>query len=169
MEYSKRNGFTLVELLIVIGILGFLSVAMAVTFSVVTKTSTLAAGQNMALSQVHLAGSWISRDVQNALKGSVANTTGLCSMTCFVLNGQTFSSENVTVTYTINNGILTRISQVGANSPSVNNVAQYIDSSGTSFTCENVTENKYFKLIVKANYNGSTFEKVYKIKQVLSP
>ena len=168
MGYGKQNGFTLVELLVVLAILGFLSAAMAMTFNVVTKTSTMAAGQNMALNQVHLAGSWISRDVRNAIEGTVDNTTPLlCKMECYGWNGTTFRTENVTITYSIDsNRILKRTSTVGGSY----DVARFIDSTGTTFTCENSTENKYFKLTVKANYNnGSIFEKVYKIKQVLTP
>lgn len=169
MRRGKQNGFTLIELLVVIAILGFLSAAMAMTFSVVSTTSTMAAGQNMALSQVHLAGNWISKDVQSAITGSVNNTTGLCSMKCYIINTTTFSTENMTVTYNINSGVLTRTSQVGTNSPIEIMAARYIDSTGTTFTCENSTENKFFKLVVKSNYNNSTFQKVYEIKQVLTP
>jgi len=170
MGYGKQSGFTLVELLVVIAIVGFLGVIMTMAFSAVTKTSTLASGQNMALNQVHLAGSWISRDVRNAITGTVKNTTGLCTMICSKWNGTSFSTtENETITYSISDHILTRTSKVGVKPATNVDVAKYIDATGTTFTCENVTENKYFKLTVKADYEGSVFNKVYMIKQVLTP
>jgi prepilin-type N-terminal cleavage/methylation domain-containing protein len=169
MGNGKQKGFTLIELLVVISIIGFLSAAIAMTFAVVSRTSAMAMSENRVLSQVHLAGNWITRDVQNAIKGTVVNTPGLCSMQCYVLNGDIFSAENATVSYTIDNGILNRTSRVGSSSARTVQVAQFIDASKTTFTCENITENKYFQLKVRASYSNSTFEKVYKIKQVLTP
>ncbi len=170
MGYKKQNGFTLVELLVIIGILGFLSAAIAMTFSVVTRTSTMAMGQTRALSQVNQAGSWISRDVENAVASTVQPTTGniLCSMQSSVWNGSTFGAENIT--YMINNGVLTRTSQLGINPANTINVAQFIEGPSadtTYFSSENTT-NKYFVLTVKANYNNSVFTRVYKMKQVLT-
>jgi prepilin-type N-terminal cleavage/methylation domain-containing protein len=171
VEYGKQRGFTLLELLVVLAILGFLSAAMAMTFSVVTMTSTMAAGQNMALSQVNLAGNWITRDVRGAF-GTVNNTTGntLCAMQCYVWNGTTFSTDNVTITYTINNGILKRTSQVTGNSASENDIARFIvgPTPGTTYFVSENSSTKYYKLTVKADYNGSNFEKIYKIKQVIT-
>jgi len=181
MGYSKQNGFTLIELLVVIAIVGVLSAAVAMTFGIVTTVSTTAMGQNRALSQVHMAGSWISRDVQNAKAGKELKTTAelqatdnkaLCFMQCSVWDSsaQSFKTYADNVTYRIDNGILTRTSQPengGAFTQAT--IAHYIEGpseTSTYFSPENST-NKYFILTVTANYNGSSFEKVYKINKVL--
>lgn len=182
MGDKKQNGFTLVELLVVIAILGFISAAIAMTFGMVTTVSTTAMGQNQALSEVHMAGSWISRDVQAAKTGKIVKTTAdlqatdskvLCFIQCSVWDSSAKSFKLYTdnVTYRIDNGILTRTSQPengGAIAQAT--IARFIVGPGpttTYFSSENIT-NKYFILTVKSNYNNSSFEKVYKIKSVVN-
>jgi prepilin-type N-terminal cleavage/methylation domain-containing protein len=165
MVYKKQNGFTLVELLVSLAILGFVSAAMAMTFDVVTKTSTVAMGQNRALSEVHTAGSWISRDVVSSLANTVQPTSGntLCSMQSYVWNSSTQAFELPVIKYQIINGILTR--KIGSN-PALQ-VAQFIDGAATTFTCADNTT-KYFTLTVRSEYNGTSVTEVYKMKQVLT-
>ncbi len=165
MRYKAEGGFTLVELLVVIGILGFLSAAMVMTFGVITKTSSTAAGQNMALSEVHMAGNWISRDVVNAIAHTVQPTAGgtLCSMQTYAWNSSTGIFDQLAVIYVIADGILTR--QVGSD-PAIQ-VARYIVPAATTFTCED-NATRYFRLTVRAEYNGTGVTEVYRIKQVLT-
>jgi prepilin-type N-terminal cleavage/methylation domain-containing protein len=165
MCYKKQSGFTLVELLVAMAILGFVSAAMAMTIGVVTKTSTTAVGQSMALSEVRMAGSWITRDVVSAVANTVQPTAGgtLCSMQSYAWNSSTHTFDQPVLTYMLTNGVLTR--QVGS-APAVP-VAQFIDGTATTFTCED-NATKYFKLTVKADYNGTGVTEVYKMKQVLT-
>jgi len=181
MGYGKQSGFTLIELLVVIAILGFLSAAIAMTFGMVTTVSTTAMGQNQALSEVHMAGSWISRDVQAAKTGKEVKTTvelaatdnkTLCFMQCSVWDSSAkiFKQYTDNVTYRIDNGILTRTSQPeNGGAIAQTTIARFIEGPSettTFFSSENIT-NKYFILKVKSNYNNSSFEKVYKIKKVV--
>jgi prepilin-type N-terminal cleavage/methylation domain-containing protein len=173
MGYRKQNGFTLIELLVTMAILGFVSAAMAMTFSVVTKVSTEAMGQNQALTEVHMAGSWISRDVQNAKTGKELKTTAelqatdnkaLCFMQCSVWDSAAKSFKQYTdnITYRIDNGMLIRTNQPeNGGTITQTTIAHYIEGPSenvTYFAPENITT-KYFILTVTANYNNSTFGK----------
>lgn len=181
MVYSKQNGFTLIELLVVIALLSFISAAVTMTFSVVTKVSTEAMGQNQALTEVHMVGSWISRDVQAGKPSRKVWTTenlttidnkALCFMQCSVWDSANaeFRTEADNVTYRIDNHILTRTSQP-ENGGAITQIAiaHFIEGPSettTFFSAEN-DGNVYYVLTVKSNYNNSSFEKVYKIKRVV--
>lgn len=163
MCYRKQSGFTLVELLVVMGIIGVLSGALAMTFGLVMKTSAMAMEQNSALNQVHMAGSWISRDIKNAY-AFPESTTDLCSMNC--REGASF--DNYTITYKIEDSVLMRTRQkldpVGA--PETIIVARSIDADHTSFIAAISTEN-YYRLTVTAYNNQSNSDnitRIYKLK-----
>ena len=171
MADKQQNGFTLIELLVVISIIGIMSVTAAMTFGVVTRTSSAAMDQTRELSEVHLVGNWISRDMKNAI-GAVDNTTGntLCAMQCSV--GVGFATDNVTYQIDTDERILTRTSKrVGSSDPaSTITIARFIAGPGadtTFFSTENTTSG-YFKLKVTADYNQSvpgSVSGVYKIAQ----
>ena len=171
MANKKHNGFTLVELLVVMSISGIIIAAAAMTFNVVTKTSSTAMEQTRELGEVHMAGNWISRDMKNAI-GAVDNTTGntLCAMQCSV--GVGFATDNVTYRIDTDERILTRTSKrVGSSDPaSTITIARFIAGPGagtTFFSTENTTSG-YFKLKVTADYNQSvpgSVSGVYKIAQ----
>lgn len=179
---SKRNGFTLIELLVVIAIIGVLSAAVALTFSVVTKVSSQAMEQNSALSQVHMAGSWISKDMKNVVKDEVpglvkatdelsaTDNTLLCFMQCYAWDSLNngFAAVNVNVTYRIVNGILTRKSQPanGSAPETIITIAQYIEGPGlgtTYFVQADDDPDHYYTLTVTADYNNAHITKIYKI------
>jgi prepilin-type N-terminal cleavage/methylation domain-containing protein len=169
MANKKQNGFTMIELLVVMAIIGILSAGAAMTFDLVMKTSSTAMEQTRGLGEVHMAGNWISRDMKNAV-GTVVSTTGntLCSMLCSV--GVDFATDNVTYVIDTENHILTRSSKrVGSSDPAtVMTVARFIVGPGadtTFFSSENITS-KYFKLKVTSDYDPSipgSVSGVYKI------
>jgi len=164
MGYSQKHGFTLIELLVVMGIIGVLSAAAALTFSVVMKVSPIAMEQNSELSQVHMAGSWISRDMKNAYYFSIS--TPVCSMKC--REGENFDEYNIE--YKIEDRTLKRTSEQldGAGLPGGNpetiTVARFIDAA--TFAPADST-GRYYKLTVMADNNQSNSDnvtKVYKLK-----
>ena len=166
MNQWKLNGFTLVELLVVLAIIGVLSTGIAMTAGVVMKTSTTAMEQNSSLSQVHLAGSWVSRDMKNASE-NISETQGLilCSMTCYVWDdvAQEFKDVPEVVEYRIENGELKRKSWPQDNPLLVSTitVARYIDAVNTSLKSDPIDSGgPYYKLTVTAIQDVT---KVYRI------
>lgn len=158
----KCDGYTLVELIVVIGIIGLLAAVMALTFNVVTRVSTTARGQNIVFSQVHTAGNWISKDVESA-DNVTAGSTGnwKCSIQRYNWNGV----DNITtiqIDYNISNGVMTR----SVNGGQGQFIAQYISNPGTDTTFMASTENNTYLLTVKSVYSKSSYQCVFKINQI---
>jgi len=61
-----EKGFTLIEVLVVVGILGAIMGVMAMTVGIMPKVSGESNDQAIALRQVQNAGYWITRDAQRA-------------------------------------------------------------------------------------------------------
>ena len=168
MDYTKRSGFTLVELLIVVAILGVLSAAAAMTVSLVMNTSTTAMEQNRELGEVHMVGSWISRDMKYATAVQTMDGAILCSMQRSV--GEGFVTENVTYFIDSSERTLKRSSQPedGSAPKTTITVARLIDGPCDNTTRFSKITDSYYELTVTADYNKSvpgSIKKVYKIGQ----
>jgi|GEM_PF-792416 type II secretory pathway pseudopilin PulG len=135
------RGFTLLELIIILSIIGGASAVMAMTFSEATRLTSSDVAQAIVLAQVHEAGVSIAKDVASADNITAVSPGNLCSMTCYQWSGSAFTRG--TVTYTITNGNLLR---------NGNYIAQYIDPASTSFikVTPTVTENNTYLLTIRA-------------------
>jgi len=164
-----QQGFTLVELLIIIAIMGVITGVMALTFSLATNITRTDSAQSIILTQVHQASAWISRDVQSATTVTPVNSpTKLLSLKRFSWNGTTFET-NAQVDYDIaSNGTMTRI-LTDSQGTRVTQVAQFIDypDPNTSFMKgpSTAAENNTYILKLKATQHGSSFNAQYKIAQ----
>jgi prepilin-type N-terminal cleavage/methylation domain-containing protein len=162
---SGNRGFTLLELIIMISIIGVTAPIMALTFSEVTRVTSSDMSQAIVLSQVHQAGAWISKDVASAYKVTAGSTgTWTCNMTSYLYNSQTGTFANSYENYTISNGMLLR---------NGNPIAQYIVNPGsdTLFTqvTPTATENHTYVLKIKAVRNTASFSQTFKIYQRMPP
>ncbi len=162
---SWRQGYTLVEIIVLISIIGFVSLVMALTFGVVSRINLSDTGQSVSLNQVHQAGSWISRDVESA-ENITAGSAGSwhCAITRFSYN----PADNITtqsIEYVISNGVLLRKVNGSSGTP----VAEYMVNPGTDTTfvkaAATATENNTYILTVKATYQNSTNTQTFKIFQ----
>lgn len=172
MVYSKRNGFTLVEVLVVMSIIGVVSAGTAITLNVVTNTNRQSMGQNRALNDVHMTGNSIARDVKNVVRGDdpddVKLTDGntLCLLRCSAWDNATGTFVTDNVTYTVDQGVLTRTSE-RAGSSSV--IARYIVGPGpgtTYFYHAEEDPDWYYTLIVTSDYgksDSSAVTRTYKV------
>jgi prepilin-type N-terminal cleavage/methylation domain-containing protein len=156
---KAEQGYTLVELLVVIGIMAFLTGAIAMTFSLVTNLSANSTEQYLVMSQVQVAGSTIAKDIASSCN-ITAGTAGNwhCSMSRYIWNG----TDNVTTTpveYVISDGLLTR----RVNGAPGTRIAEFISGPGTDTTFVSLSENNTYLLTVKAKYDKTSFSSVYKV------
>jgi prepilin-type N-terminal cleavage/methylation domain-containing protein len=170
MPMNKKNylkgGFTLIELIIVIAVLAFVTGVMALMFNMVTKVSGSTMSQNIVLSQVQQSGSWISRDIMSAENVTVYDSgTRLCQIVRYMWNGVD-SFEMATIDYDIIDNKLTRAIEPGLGEI----IAQFISShgAGTDLTAStSLSENNTYILDVESVYKDSNFSRVYKINKRL--
>ena len=73
---QREKGFTLLEVVIGMAIMGLVVVAIAATITTLLMNYGQAAEQNVALPQVQNAGYWISRDVQMSRNVTASDPDG---------------------------------------------------------------------------------------------
>ena len=161
----EQLGFTLVELLIVTAVIGFLAGVMAFMFSVVSKVSGISTSQNIVLSQVQQAGSWMTRDIVSSENVTVyASGSRLVTLQRYRWDDASSTIQTIKIDYDVTNGQLLRKVNDGAGQI----IAQFITGPGsdTKVTASTVlAENNTYIFHVKADYNNSSFSQVYKMSQ----
>ena len=157
-------GFTLVELIVVIAVVGLVAGVMALMFNVVTKVSSESTSQNIVLSQVHEAGSWLTRDIVSSTNVTTYTSgTRLAKIVRYLWNGSD-NISTVVIDYDIINNKLLRTVEPGQGKL----IAQFISAlgSGTGLNKSAATsENNTYIFTVQSSYNNSSFSRVYKINQ----
>jgi prepilin-type N-terminal cleavage/methylation domain-containing protein len=158
-----QQGFTLVELLVVIAVTGLVAGVMALMFNVVTKISTTSTSQNIVLSQVQEAGSWITRDIMSSDNITIyASGNRVATIVRYMWNGTDFTQA--VINYDVINNKLLRTVEPEAGRI----IAQFISphGSGTDLTASTgVSENHTYIFNVQSVYAGSSFSRSYKINQ----
>ncbi len=162
-SYHGNGGYTLIELLVMLSVIGAVVAIMAMTFSEATMITSRDMTQAIAMLQVHQAGNWITKDVAGAYRVTAGSSgTWTCNITSYLFQNGTFTYayEN----YTISNGVLKR-----NGAP----VAQNIVNPGTDTQFTQVTptatENHTYVLTIKAVVNKSGFSQTFKIYQRMPP
>lgn len=163
-EIMEQRGFTLIELLVVIGILAFLAVITTMAFSLMTTVSLRSAADNIMLSQVHLAGNWITRDVERAKTVTPGTSPTVCTLICYIWNGTDNITDNTNIVYAIATdtyGVswLTR----KVNTGTAQQIAQYISSA--NLTQLTPLSNYMYQDNITATYNNFSLNRVYKAEQ----
>jgi len=154
---AKQSGFTLVELLIAVAILGAISGALSMAIVTIMKTTDSTKDQAVILQQVQNAGYWISRDVQMAedvspgVGGALVTVNQADGEVAYVFDGTTLKRQPFGGQETV--------------------VAQYIVEEDTSFVDDTETGVDRFtkyKLTIKARRGEAEVERVYEIAQRIS-
>jgi len=161
---GNKQGFTLVEILLVIAILGAITGVMAMTFGMVTRTTTTDTAQNLMMSQVNQAANWIARDVGSASSVTTDNGTVLCSVQRYVWDGNDITGTT-TIDYIVTGGILRRKVNGSIGTP----VAQFISypDASTTFTLapSSPFQTNTYILKLRASYKNGEYKQEYKISQ----
>ncbi len=163
-EKGCRSGFTLIEVLVIIAILGAIMGIMAMTFGIVTSTVSTDTAENLIISQVNQAANWITKDVESANSVNTDNGTVLCSMQRYVWDGNQISGSTI-VEYVVIGGVLIRRVDGGAGQTA----AQFIvypdaDTTFVQAPAAPFQTNTYI-LKLKTAYQNREYKQVYKIRQ----
>ncbi|MBL7208561.1 MAG: type II secretion system protein [Dehalococcoidia bacterium] len=152
---GKQNGFTLVELLVAVAILGAIGGALSTAITYIIRGSDRTKDQAVILQQVQNAGYWISRDVQMAVDVTPGGGGALVTV------DQTDGVNDYVVAYVFDGTTLKR--QLGGQQTLV---AQYIVEGDTSFVDDTevgVDRFTKYKLTIKASRGEAEVERVYEI------
>ena len=147
-----EKGFTLIEVLVVVGILGAIMGVMAMTIMTIMIVSPKSNDQVIALRQVQNAGYWISRDVLMAKEVSTTETG------VFLAIDWDGSGYNINYVFD-DDGELRR--ELNGASPGAL-IAEYIVGVGTDTTFVPDSDNKY-TLTVKASHGDADVTRVYEV------
>jgi prepilin-type N-terminal cleavage/methylation domain-containing protein len=147
-KQGSEKGFTLLELVVSLSILGFVTTGLSLTIDTIFKTSSVAANETQSMRQVQTAGYWITRDIQRGVSISTAVSGRFLDLDYYDGTGWTHTAH---VYYVINNGQMTRYLSDGSSLP----IAQDIISAGTSITSDNSTGTVKWTLNIAVS-NGAT-------------
>ena len=155
--YSNSNGFTLLEMLVVMAILGAIMGAMAMTINSMLLNHDIGSDRNIVIRQIEQSGYFLSRDIQMA---SSVNTT--VSGKFVQISSHLVDGTPQTIYYILDSGTgeLTRYVDDVVNF----RVAQYIDTVGTSIMPK-VSENSTYKFTIKSIYKGITENATFNAQQ----
>lgn len=164
VKAGNQGGYTLIELLVIIAILGAISSVLAMTIDMALKITTTTTAQSILLSQVHMAASWISKDITSADNITPDNGTILVSLKRYVWNQADNITTTTTIDYVVSGTSLLR--KEDGNSGTI--VAQFIQypNTDTSFTADPSAANAYL-LKLKAVYGNSSYKQLFRICQRL--
>lgn len=150
---GNEKGFTLIEMLVVIVILGAIMSVMSMTVIMIMKVSRQSNDYAIALRQVQNAGYWISRDAQMA-QTVVTDEPGVF----LALEWDDWEGNHYEVDYVFDGNTLER--QLNGSSGIL--IAQYIVVADTTFEEDADIDNKY-KLTIKASHGETEVERTYEV------
>jgi prepilin-type N-terminal cleavage/methylation domain-containing protein len=132
MTGKNQRGYTLVEMLIALAILGIIAPVLGVSVFQVVSANELAGKHMTAVKQVESAVYWISHDTQMAQTVETSGGSGFpLSLTWIEWDN---TSNNVT--YTIQNGELQRARSVDGGEPTVTTIAWHINEDVGMTNCQ---------------------------------
>ena len=155
----RRNekGFTLLELLAVIGISGIITGVMSMTIIMMMKVSAQSNDYAVALQQVQNAGYWITRDVMMAQTVTPEPSPGV--LLTIELDESDGSTTTVDYIFEGDNKLKRQV-----NGSSSILIAQYILQDWTTFEQDDEIDSGY-KLIIRSSSGEVEVEKSYVVSQ----
>jgi prepilin-type N-terminal cleavage/methylation domain-containing protein len=125
--YKDQRGFTLIEMLVVLVLIGIITGGITAAISQVLTINTRASNHMIAVRQVQQAGKEVSKDTLQAQNVTYSDNPFLLTLAWTDSDG----AENA-VNYTIEDNKLQRSQSIDGSSPTFRVIAQYIDPVQTS-------------------------------------
>ncbi len=164
MMKRGQNGFTLIEILIVLAITSVIVGPLAMATTTLLTNPPRSADQNVVLSQVQNAGYWISRDVQMASNVTPSGPTGFPLSLSIPVDSD--KNHDLRVNYLYDGNKLKReVRDSSLTLISETLIADYIDTANTEFI--DLASGRY-KLTVRASRGQAALTRSYEIKQRVS-
>lgn len=158
---QREKGFTLIELAVAIGLLGFLVPAMAWTISTVMTHNPSAKDQNTVSQQIQNVGYWISRDIQAAEQVTLTEPNGF--PLTLVVPIDTDENNNYSIEYLFVGDKLKREVYDSSHTLTAGTwIAEYINVANTIIS----TEEAYnYVLMIEVSKGQAGAERSYEITQ----
>ena len=160
---QRQKGFTLIEVVLAVGIAGVVVATIAMTITTLLMNSQQPTTQQVLLQQVKSAGYQLTRDIQMSSNVTLSAPNGFP----FTINIPVDQVENndYTVDYRFDGNTLKRQQfDSSANLTAESMIAQYVDINNT--TCGNITEGLY-KLAIRVSMGEEVVMASYEMKQRL--
>ena len=158
---QMEKGFTLIEVVITIAILGIVMPAMAMTISTLLTNHQQANDHNIVSQQVQNAGYWISRDVQAAKYVIFTQPSGF--PLTLVIPVDTNENNDYSVDYVFDGNKLKRKVYNSSHTFTKETlIAEYIDVADTVFTT--IQPNNHM-LVIRASKGKVVVERSYEVTQ----
>ena len=158
--YKDQRGFTLVEILVVLVLIGIITGGITAAIMQVLTINTRASNHMIAVRQVQQAGKEVSKDALQAQPNKIdANPPGGDFL---VLNWTNWEGLENMVVYTIMDEIDSNALQRSHNVTGVRAIAQYIDPAQTSCSWNNVTT--VLNFMVTATVGTESETRIYEIE-----
>lgn len=164
MKKLKKGqwGFTLIELIIVIGLTGIITAGITLTIMQVFNMDARTRDDMIAVYQVRQAGKLVSEDILEAQDVDTEDDPGTPKLELLTLTWATNYTHEVI--YTLEDNELWRSESVNSGDPTMTRVAEYIDPDQTSCVPKPWVDGSVLTFTVTATVGEQSETRVYEVK-----
>jgi prepilin-type N-terminal cleavage/methylation domain-containing protein len=160
--HKGQKGFSLIELVIVIAIVGFVTGGLTMTIMQVFNMDAHTRNDMTAVYQVRQAGKLVSQDVLQAQGVSAGGSSGFPLTLTWTDEGGI--GDLHTVNYTLSGNRLYRSESINGGNQTVTVVAEFIDPDPTKTSCDWDSDSEVLTFKVTATVGEQSETRIYQVK-----